>query len=83
MKQIIKNKLMDEYEVIGWPEIQDLMDLPGFSKNARLINGEQGLEEYGSSAYIVAINWIKKPHGDYGGECDQIYDDELKALCLL
>lgn len=47
------------YEVVTWPEIQYLFDLPGFEENSYLINDEKGLEDFGSSAYFVNIDWLK------------------------
>ena len=46
------------YQVIQWPEIQELMDLPGFSENSFLINDPLGLNDFGSSAYFVSKNWL-------------------------
>jgi hypothetical protein len=48
----------DKYEIIVWPEIQELMELDGFEDNSYLINDEKGLEEFGSSAYFVNSNWL-------------------------
>ena len=48
------------YEIIQWPEIQALMEKEGFQDNAYLINDEQGLSEYGSSAYFVNKEWLNK-----------------------
>ena len=46
------------YQVIQWPEIQELMDLHGFRENSFLINDPLGLDEFGSSAYFVSKNWL-------------------------
>lgn len=46
------------YEIIQWPEIQDLMEKDGFRENAYLVNDEQGISEYGSSAYFVNKEWL-------------------------
>ena len=43
----------DEYVPICWPDIQYYMDLEGFDEHAYLINDEQGLDDFGSSAYMV------------------------------
>ena len=43
--------------IICWPESQELMELDGFRDNCSLINGERGLNTYGSSAYLVDKNW--------------------------
>lgn len=52
--------LSDEnsYIPIGWPEIQSLMDLDGFKENSYLINDEQGLTNFGNSAYFVKKSWL-------------------------
>ena len=50
----------DDFVIIQWPEIQDLMDKEGFSTNASLANDEWCLEEYGSSAYFVNKQWLSK-----------------------
>lgn len=46
------------YEVITWPEVQELMELDGFRENSYLINDEKGMEDFGSSAYFVSVNWL-------------------------
>ncbi len=48
------------YIVITWPEIQELQDVNGFNENAYLINDEQGLTDFGSSAYFVNKEWYNK-----------------------
>ena len=50
----------DDFVVIQWPEIQDLMDKEGFDTNASLANDEWCLKEYGSSAYFVNKQWLSK-----------------------
>ena len=49
---------MEDYEIIGWPDIQDLMELEGFSENATLIepNSYMGID---SSTYLVDKEWLK------------------------
>lgn len=49
---------MNDYEIIGWPEIQAFMDLDGFDENATLIeeNDNMGI---GSSTYLVSLDWLK------------------------
>ena len=56
-KHNINNRLMEEYEIIGWPEIQHFMDLEGFDNNATLIeeNNSMGI---GSSTYLVSKDWL-------------------------
>ena len=46
------------YIVITWPEIQELMDKPGFSDNSYLINDDKGIDDFGSSAYFVDEDWL-------------------------
>lgn len=48
------------YEVITWPEIQNYMDKEGFEENAYLVNDEQGIEDFGSSAYFVDVDWLNE-----------------------
>lgn len=48
------------YVPICWPEIQYYMDEPGFEENSYLINDEQGLEDFGSSAYFVDEDWLNE-----------------------
>jgi hypothetical protein len=48
----------DDYVIIAWPEIQDLMNREGFNKNCCLANSTQFIEEYGSSAYFVNKKWL-------------------------
>ena len=50
----------DDFVVIQWPAIQDLMDKEGFDTNASLANDEWCLEKYGSSAYFVNKQWLSK-----------------------
>jgi hypothetical protein len=49
------------YHLIEWPDIQDLMDEPGFDENACLANDEVFLEKnttVSSSAYFVKEEWL-------------------------
>ena len=62
-KKLISYKIknlsdMEDYEIIGWPEIQDLMDKEGFEDNATLIepNDSMGI---GSSTYLVDKEWLE------------------------
>lgn len=47
---------MDDYIIIGWPEIQDIMDLNGFKENATLITPNETMD-IGSSTYLVDKEW--------------------------
>ena len=51
---------MTTYTVITWPEVQLLLDLEGFKEHSYLINDEQGLNDFGSSAYFVETEWLLK-----------------------
>ena len=48
---------MENYEIIGWPDIQAFMGLDGFDDNATLIepNDSMGI---GSSTYLVNKEWL-------------------------
>lgn len=47
------------YEVITWPEVQELMSLDGFREHSYLVNDDKGIEDFGSSAYFVDIDWLE------------------------
>lgn len=47
------------YIVIVWPDIQELMNEEGFRENSYLVNDEQGIIDFGSSAYFVDIQWLQ------------------------
>ena len=49
-----------QYVVITWPEIQFYMDKIGFKENSYLICDDKGIDDFGSSAYFVCIDWIKE-----------------------
>lgn len=48
----------EKFVIIGWPDIQDLMDLEGFKENSHLINDEEFLDTYGYSCYFVSEDWL-------------------------
>lgn len=48
------------YVVVQWPDVQLLMDKPGFHENAYLVNDDKGLEDFGSSAYFVDADWVQQ-----------------------
>ena len=50
----------NDFTIIQWPEIQDLMDKEGFKEHTHLINDDEGLNKYGSSAYFVNKLWLSK-----------------------
>ena len=72
------------YIIICWPESQELMELDGFRENCSLINGERGLDIYGSCAYLVDKDWYDeyvnapfvKDDDDMDNDEDEDYDDE-------
>ena len=43
---------MDSYEIIGWPEIQEVVDIEGFKENSSLIIPNDNLS-IGNSTYLV------------------------------
>jgi hypothetical protein len=49
---------MEKYVVVCWPESQMLMEHPDFKTRCYLINDEQGLEDFGSSAYFVPVDMV-------------------------
>lgn len=53
---------MDNYEIIGWPDIQEYMEEEGFEDNATLIepNDSMGI---GSSTYLVDREWLDSLEG--------------------
>ena len=50
----------DDFVIIQWPEVQELMVKEGFHLNASLANDEWSLAKYGSSAYFVNKQWLSK-----------------------
>lgn len=48
---------MDDYEIVEWPDIQELMGLEGFSENATLIEPNESLG-IGSSTYLVKKSFL-------------------------
>jgi hypothetical protein len=49
---------MEDYEIIGWPDIQELMDKEGFEDNATLIEPNDNMD-IGSSTYLVDKEWLE------------------------
>lgn len=49
---------MEDFEIIGWPDIQYFMELEGFDENATLIesHGALGID---SSTYLVSKEWLE------------------------
>lgn len=50
---------MDEYEVIGWPEIQYYMEYEGFKENSSLVEPNDNIG-IGSSTYLISVEWLKQ-----------------------
>lgn len=50
----------DTFEVVCWPESQELMDIEGFEENAYLVSDDKGLLEFGSQAYFVNRRWLEE-----------------------
>ncbi len=48
---------MEDYEIIGWPDIQVFMDLEGFNENATLIEPNESIG-IGSSTYLIQKEWL-------------------------
>ena len=54
---------MNEYIVIKWPAILELMGLPGFGENSYLVdNDKEGLE---SIEYFVNKDWLLDVQYDF------------------
>ena len=49
---------MEDYEIIGWPDIQELMELEGFDENATIIepNSSMGIDD---CTYLVDKEWLE------------------------
>lgn len=48
---------MNDYIIVGWPEIQDYMDKEGFRENSALIDMNENIG-IGSSTYLISRNWL-------------------------
>ena len=65
--------------IICWPESQELMEFDGFRENCSLINGERGLEVYGSSAYLVDKDWYdKRTNAPIVEDCVDVDNDDCE-----
>lgn len=60
----VESILIDEYTdeedfcIICWPEIQELMAHEDFYNNAVLMNDSWALDKYGSQTYLVNKQWL-------------------------
>lgn len=50
---------MDEYEIIGWPDIQYYIEYEGFKENSALIEPNDNIG-IGSSTYLISVEWLKQ-----------------------
>ena len=50
--------IMENYTIIGWPEIQDYMDKPDFEENSALINQNDKIG-IGSCTYLISNSWLE------------------------
>lgn len=64
---------MEKAVIVIWPYSQNLMEAKGFYENALLINTEKGLDEFGSSAYLVDEDWYDAYKN---GTLDEDYADD-------
>lgn len=52
--------MMNKYVIVEWPDIQFLMTESGFNEHACLINDDEWVSKYGSSAYFVEEEWLNR-----------------------
>lgn len=74
-----------KYVIVCWPDSQILMQKSGFFDHCSLINSERGIDEYGSSAYLVDKEWYQdliedKLEDMTQKEIDEHQDDELDCI---
>lgn len=50
---------MEDYVIVEWPEIQEIMDKEGFEENSTLIDPNENMG-IGSSTYLVNKEWLEK-----------------------
>lgn len=58
-------KKPDNYVVVAWPDSQYLMELEDFKNHSYLVNDDQGMQDFGSSAYFVEKNWLNKVKSEF------------------
>lgn len=60
---------MEDFEIIGWPDIQAFMDEEDFNENAALIdpNPNLGID---SSTYLVSKEWLESLEEEEEDETD-------------
>lgn len=52
---------VDEYPmftVVCWPEIQALMEEPGFSEHCHPVTDGSGIQQFGPQAYFCEVAWL-------------------------
>jgi hypothetical protein len=52
--------MKDNFIVVRWPAIRELMNKEGFKDNAELIEDERYYQLYGDSVYFVNKEWYNK-----------------------
>ena len=50
----------DKYIVVTFPESHELVCERDFDKNSYYINDDDGIKDFGTSAYFVKEKWYKK-----------------------
>lgn len=48
----------DDFTIVLWPEIQDLMDKPGYEENVFWTSSSVLSEKYKTSVWFVNKNWL-------------------------
>ena len=49
---------MEDFDIIGWSDIQYYMNEEGFNENATLIEPNENMG-IGSSTYLISKEWLK------------------------
>jgi len=62
------------YVILVWPDSQNIMGIRGMRENTALINDDKGLEEFGSSAYVVSKEWYEN------NPKEEMSEEELDGL---
>ena len=52
-----------KYIIVQWPESQYLFDVDNWQEHCYLINDDNGLNKFGSSAYFVEEDWYNREVG--------------------
>lgn len=51
--------MMEDFEIIGWPDIQAFMILEGFEENSALITPNESIG-ISSSTYLINKEWLER-----------------------